>query len=264
MHIQYDAQRKHITASLEALLYQLHILSYLMSPSILALVTRTVAQLQLAKPREIDAKRTLPFWYTLIILFNLGSVWAHATQGATEGRAVILDFIGMAFRPSKSQLILLDITIVFLSTLLTTIAYDTSYRRDTRDITESNIFGSTAGHPLEASMLDPSPTSTTTLIVDVHLQTLMRYMRHSPPPPQRTPSSPEGQGLLPLPNTTTLLPENWRLLMHARTGTRARGEDTGTGVAGRPLPSSVGMRSNDVGLQVPGGRVPGGIDEEGV
>ena len=38
---------------LEALLYQLAVLSFLMSPSILALVTRTAAQFQLSKPSTV-------------------------------------------------------------------------------------------------------------------------------------------------------------------------------------------------------------------
>lgn len=66
-----------------------------MSPSILALVTRTAAQFQLSKPREMDPGRTLRFWYFLIFLFNFGSLWAHTITGTAEGRAVILDFIGM-------------------------------------------------------------------------------------------------------------------------------------------------------------------------
>ena len=76
-------------------MYQLHILSFFMAPSLLALCARLFAQLQISRPRLVDPKRTLRFWYIVIVLFNLGTIWSHAISGVPEGRTVILDFIGM-------------------------------------------------------------------------------------------------------------------------------------------------------------------------
>lgn len=79
---------------LERIVYQFHTLSFFLSPSLLTYLCRTMFQFQFARPREIDPKRSLRFWYFLILLFNVGSVWAHATEGAAKGRSIMLDFIG--------------------------------------------------------------------------------------------------------------------------------------------------------------------------
>lgn len=35
------------------------------------------------------------FFFTMVLFFNVPIFWTHATQGAAEGRALVLDFIGM-------------------------------------------------------------------------------------------------------------------------------------------------------------------------
>jgi len=62
--------------------------------------------------------------YLLCLLSNLPALWTHAWEGATESRALILDFVGMGFRPSRLHLFILDILILFLHLLLLTISYE--------------------------------------------------------------------------------------------------------------------------------------------
>lgn len=75
------------------MLYQLHTLSFFYSPAAWTYICRCVTQFNFARPREVDARRTLRFWYFLVFLVNIGAV-GHATQGAAQG-SVLLDFVGM-------------------------------------------------------------------------------------------------------------------------------------------------------------------------
>jgi hypothetical protein len=111
MHRQTYAQRLHIINSVsssltpsavvlipyqfDALLYQLHVLSFFLSPSLWSLCCRILSQIQCTKPRTFDPNRSLRFWYLLIILLNATSFWHHAVEGAAVGKAVVLDFVGM-------------------------------------------------------------------------------------------------------------------------------------------------------------------------
>jgi hypothetical protein len=76
-------------------LYQLHTLSFFLSPSIWIYIVRILSQFQYSKPRELDPSRSLRFFYSMVLLFNLPSLWKHSTRGEVGGRAIILDFIGM-------------------------------------------------------------------------------------------------------------------------------------------------------------------------
>ncbi|KAH9055048.1 hypothetical protein EDB87DRAFT_1353363 [Lactarius vividus] len=129
MHIRYATQRQHIVDSLDALLYQLHALSFLLAPSIVTLFVRAAGQFQLSHPREFGPRRTLRFRFMLIFLFNAGSFWNHVIPNAPHSRSVVLDFVGMAFTPPRTQLLLLDLLIILLSVVVTTVAYETTYAR---------------------------------------------------------------------------------------------------------------------------------------
>lgn len=50
------------------------------------------------KPREDDSKMSLRVWFLLLCASNIPSFWSHAKDGASEGRAIILDFVGMGMR----------------------------------------------------------------------------------------------------------------------------------------------------------------------
>src|SRR5258708_18009165 len=118
-----------ILSKLDILLYQLHALSFFLSPSLFLSFCRLVAQFICSKPRELDAERALRFFYAVCLLLNLPSICIHSFRGVVEGRAIILDFIGMcmlflfplagireimvplAYSPSKFQLCCLDLFI---------------------------------------------------------------------------------------------------------------------------------------------------------
>jgi len=85
---------------LESLLYELHTLSFLLSPSVWIFISRISSQFQFSKPRNVDSNRSLRFWFSLVLLFNLGAVWGHAQDGAAQGRSIILDFVGMGMSTS--------------------------------------------------------------------------------------------------------------------------------------------------------------------
>lgn len=104
----------HRTLQLDQVLYQLHTVSFFLSPALLPYLGRVLFQFQFAKPRDVDPERSLRFWFFLVVVFNLGSVWAHATENpAQAGNSILLDFVGpgasllfmhLCFTPPKSPL----------------------------------------------------------------------------------------------------------------------------------------------------------------
>lgn len=114
MSKRYYVQRQHIIASvgielvsiqwrkyslfdmlkLDLLLYQLHAVSFFLSPSLFLSFCRLVAQFICLKPRELGPGRALRFFYLLFMLLNLPSICTHLFRGGVDGRAIILDFIG--------------------------------------------------------------------------------------------------------------------------------------------------------------------------
>jgi hypothetical protein len=66
-----------------------------MSPSVLIYLSRLLVQMQCGRPREFDPTYSLRVYYGLILLCNTIILWIHALQGASEGRGLIIDFIGM-------------------------------------------------------------------------------------------------------------------------------------------------------------------------
>ncbi|RDB24993.1 hypothetical protein Hypma_007858 [Hypsizygus marmoreus] len=262
MHRRHHAQRQHIILSLDALLYQLHTLSFILSPSIWAFLFRLVCQFQCSKPRDLDAtaSRSLRFFFANIIFFNASSLWFHATQGAAEGRAIVLDFVGLAYVPSKLQLLGLDILIIFLQMVLTTIAYETSLLEhstepDTHDMllpipnppslppTPLPISISSPSTPFSHIMpshTKPYPSSTTLpYVLDLRFAPIMARLRNPPPPPRTSGSD----NTLPLPNTTPWpLPAGMRMLMRAGVRTRMGREgsrDTATPATGSTIPGGL-------------------------
>ncbi|CCM03590.1 uncharacterized protein FIBRA_05727 [Fibroporia radiculosa] len=225
-------------SQLESLLYQLHALSFLLSPSIWIYLCRVISQFHFARPRNIDSGRSLRFWFGLVVLFNVGALWSHTQEGAAQGRSIILDFIGMAHAPSRLQLVSLDFTIIFLNMLLTTIAFETSLSAAVPPDTPDPLL------PLPATPISPLlATSTDSMvkgpepihlgsqyIIDLRPSILWNRLRHPPtPPPTRESALNE---LLPLPNTTApwRISRSLQVILRARQQlvTRARATETGT------------------------------------
>jgi len=224
------AQRQHIVGSLERILYQLYAISFFLSPALLPYLCRTMFQFQFARPRDIEPRLSLRFWFILILLFNTSSIWAHATEGPAQGRSVILDFVGQASPPTKLHLLCIDFTIVIINMVLTTIAYETSLQSamptDTPDPLlpipppsvpgTSTLFSADEDDPHKSETLFESP-----YVLDLRISHIYRRLRNpAPPPPEQELSSDD---LLPLPNTTPWqLTNTLQVLIRARARARQR------------------------------------------
>jgi len=238
MHKGHNAQRQHIIHSLNTLLFQLHTLSFFLSPSLLGFISRMFCQFQCSKPRDIDPSRSLRFWYLMLAFFNFACIWTHAIQGAAEGRAVILDFVGQAYTPSKTHLLLLDAIILFLQMLLATIAYETSLLSKSPSDTSltppistlSSPFPSLYPEPLTPPVDDssksslPPPIIEPSYIIDLRLAHVLDRLRNPAP----NVSNSNSGDLLPFPNTTPWpVPASLRMLIRARAEVRRRAQTQG-------------------------------------
>lgn len=255
-----------------------------MSPSVLIYLSRLLVQMQCGRPREFDPTYSLRVFYGLILLCNTIILWIHALQGASEGRGLIIDFIGMcmscryelyckfkciffpAYAPSKLQLLLLDFVILFLQFLTTIISYETqlyytSAETDPQDVLlpETSVSNTLGGEYLSLASQDPRFLSPSDLNLPEAMiikeptmsQTpcivdlrLSPIIRRLRNPAPPLPTS--SDSLLPLPNTTSLpLPAGLRMIMGASANARTRRERERNG-------ASNGNRSED-------GRIPGGL-----
>ncbi|KAI0297194.1 hypothetical protein BC826DRAFT_1002942 [Russula brevipes] len=244
MHIRYATQRQHIIDSLDTLLYQLYVLSFLLAPSIITLVVRAAGQFQLSHPR-FGPKRTPLFRFVLIAMFNASSIWNHAYVGAPSGRSAVLDFVGMGFTPSRTQLLLLDLLIITLSVIVTTIAYEATYARAvtkaalraTLDLTPSNAQPYTDPFTPTESQRDYD------LVLDFRTSLLLRHVRQPPYPPLEDAQLPNGDAVV----------EGLRVLLQAQRALRAQDA--------RQVPPAGGAGvddSQEEEMRVR--RVPGGLD----
>lgn len=191
--------------------------------------------MQCPSPREFDptSSSSLRFFYVTILFTNFLSLWAHATQGAPEGRAIILDFIGLAYVPSKVQLLGLDVLIIGLQMILAMIAYEVSYndaRKNANSDTQDDLLLPIPDSP-QTPLLTPLfsqpdtpllPTSSShaksyfaedesSYVIDLTFSAVIERLRRPPPP------LPTSDNALPLPTTTPWpLPVGMRMLMRAR------------------------------------------------
>lgn len=229
------AQRQHIVGSLERILYQLYAISFFLSPALLPYICRTFFQFQFARPRDIEPRLSLRFWFTLILLFNVSSIWAHATEGPAQGRSIVLDFVGQASTPTKLHLLCIDFTIIILNMVLTTIAYETSLQAamptDTPDpllpVPTSSATDTTvvfSADEDDSHKQETPPESP--YVIDLRIGHIYRRLRNPAPPPPEQELSPDD--LLPLPNTTPWqLTNTLHILIRARARARQRARAEG-------------------------------------
>jgi len=245
--MRYYAQRRHIIHSIDGLCYQLFALSFLLAPSLLQLVARTTSQFQFSRPRDLDSHRSLRFWVFIICCANTGSVLNHVTYRPSDmasRRGLVLDFIGMASIPSKTQLLTLDLLIISLQLILLCIAYETSLSRamppETRDpLSPSDSTPTELGNET-SSFFKPDRN-----LPVLHLRLRPTIRRILDPPPE-TPSSSSDSSNLPLPNTTPFIFPSAGFPIQIAFRTRTRGQ------ARRDVAANEGAG---------GGRsVPGGLD----
>ncbi|KAK0460992.1 uncharacterized protein EV420DRAFT_1746434 [Desarmillaria tabescens] len=225
----------------------LHALSFFLSPSIWALFCRYFMQQQCVRPRDFDTHtpRSLGVWLGLITVINAFSVYPHATEGASQGRTVILDFIGLNYVPSKLQLLSLDLFIMCLQMLLVFIAYEIHVIENTNSVDTLLPIPSPSDSPtlpLSTSAAEsfdapePSKARTSTScphVMEITFSQFLRRLRETPPNNQTN-----RRDGLPMPNLTP-----WSLRMRAmRTRTRIdleerRDEEAAPGT--RTVPGSI-------------------------
>jgi hypothetical protein len=80
----------------DALLYELFVYSYFLSPSFLRLLVRCFAQFQFTRPKDVDGARSLRFFFVGLVSINVFVLGRHFFGGETsvEGRGLLLDFVG--------------------------------------------------------------------------------------------------------------------------------------------------------------------------
>jgi hypothetical protein len=196
-------------------------------------------------------------------MFNASSIWNHAYVGALDGRTAVLDFVGMGtscevlflhprqfsivptgFTPSRTQLLLLDLVIITLSVVVTTIAYEATYARAvtnaairaTLDLTPSHT------HPYSDPLAPPVPECSD-LILDLRSSLLLRHIRQPPSPPPEDTQLPNGAAVV----------EGLRMLLQAQRALRERQEARQTPLVGD-------TRDDDAQGEGWDRRVPGGMD----
>ncbi|KAI6040345.1 hypothetical protein EDC04DRAFT_1536992 [Pisolithus marmoratus] len=219
MHRRHDAQRQDIIDSLDHLIFQLYCVSFFLAPALLPLLCRVFSHY-----READSKLSLRAWFILLCLSNLPSFWLHARDGAAEGRAIVLDFVGMGYVPSKLHLLLLDVFIVLLQMVLTTISYEKSLRSSSpsaiANMSLPTPAASTAPLPATSSVEEEMSKYTghePMWIVDLRIRHIISHLR------EPAPSGSETNSMLPLPNTTPLpIPVHLRAIMRRREDGRRR------------------------------------------
>ncbi|KAI0699568.1 hypothetical protein BC835DRAFT_1412550 [Cytidiella melzeri] len=271
-------QRIHIVRSMESLIYQLIAISFLLSPSILPFACRVAFQFQYSRPRELDPNRSLRFWNILNICFNFGSVLSHATQGAVQGRAIIIDFIGqgalsclhliyaphpcsraLAVTPSKMRLLLLDFAIISLNMVLISIAYETTLQAEMPTDAPDPLLPiplpslpTTNAHPIADWFYKDSH-----LTLDLRFSQVVHRLRNPPPPPPQLEVS-ASDFVVTLPTSPWSLPgitnTSLTLMMGARIRAAARARARARAIASAP------ERAEQASSSTAPRTVPGGLE----
>ena len=201
-------------------------------------LSRCIGQFQLARPRDFYPKRTLRFWYFMVLFFNFPSIWDHALFGVAKGPSLILDFVGLrkmpfiftrtllifvvAYQPSRLHVLLLDFVIIMFGLVLVTISYE-----DSLPVTNTSETSTGVLEPHEPGENgDPFKVEASPYIIDLRLGPIIERIRN-PTPPETVERTREE--LLPLPNTMPAeLRHSLRMLMRAREDiAAARGNNNG-------------------------------------
>ncbi|KAL4073988.1 hypothetical protein J3A83DRAFT_4232803 [Scleroderma citrinum] len=246
MHRRYDAQRQSIIDSLDNLIFQLYSLSFFLAPAVLPLLCRVASQFVSYKPREVDSKLSLRVWFLLLCVSNLPSFWSHARGGATEGRAIILDFVGVGYPPTKLHLLLLDVFILLLQIILTTISYEKSLHISSPSTIPDALLPIPTSPVSSASSRSSMDDETSKhsryelpWIIDVRMRHIISRL-YGP-----APSTSETHATLPLPNTTPLpIPFHLRAIIRRRGQTHQDNAIVDTENPSRGPPG--GMGTDDV------------------
>lgn len=209
--------------------------------ALLPLLCRVAGQFVSYKPREVDSKLSLRVWFLLLCASNLPSFWSHTRGSPTEGRAIVLDFVGVGYPPTKLHLLLLDAFILLLQIILTTISYEKSLHLSSPSTVPDALLpapASPVAFPSSGSSMENETAKRShhesPWILDLRLRHIINRL-HEPAPP-----TPETHATLPLPNTTPLpIPFHLRAIMRRRVHREDVMVDTEN--PGRGLPGGMGV-----------------------
>ncbi|KAJ3896867.1 hypothetical protein GG344DRAFT_71826 [Lentinula edodes] len=239
---------------------------------------RLSAQLVCATTRELSPTMSLGSFFFFPLFSNSFSVWNHATVGPTEGRAVVLDFVGLgvfsfmamshpnsypeplAYAPTKFQLLFVDFSIIFMQVLLTIISFE-MHTSDSSTADSNDYLLPAPTSPIPPPLLPASISLETTFanqkafetpnnepqyILDIRLSSIFARLRNTPAM-SRTSNSQDT--LIPFPNTTS-----WPIPITMLMRTAGRRRQMATERATAP--------SRDTGEDRDNRTVPGGMNTE--
>lgn len=239
---------------------------------------RLSAQLVCATTRELSPTMSLGSFFFFPLFSNSFSVWNHATVGPTEGRAVVLDFVGLgvfsfmvvshsnsypeplAYAPTKFQLLFVDFSIIFMQVLLTIISFE-MHTSDSSTADSNDYLLPAPTSPIPPPLLPASISLETTFanqkafetpnnepqyILDIRVSSIFARLRNTPAM-SRTSNSQDT--LIPFPNTTS-----WPIPITMLMRTAGRRRQMATERATAP--------SRDTGEDRDSRTVPGGMNTE--
>jgi hypothetical protein len=165
------------------------------------------------------------------------SGWVRRFLSVSRDPAASVSNIRTGFTPSRTQLLLLDLLIITLSVVVTTLAYEAAYARAVTDLTPANAHTYTDPLTTTASEEDSD------LVLDFRSSLLVRHVRNPPSPPPEDTQLPNGAAVV----------EGLRVLLHAQRALRTQTE-------GRQAPSAGDAGGDDTQAEERERRVPGGMD----
>ncbi|CAE6491234.1 unnamed protein product [Rhizoctonia solani] len=122
----YHAQRNHLLQSLDRLSYVYISYSYLLAPSLTALIARLVAQYRITVLRDVQPTYPLRFHLIILLLITAGPLLRHIFGGVSQGSGVLLDFVGRGTPTHPVQALVIDLLLLLFQLVQLTISYETA------------------------------------------------------------------------------------------------------------------------------------------
>jgi len=114
-----------ICQSLDTVLFSAFVQIYIWDGSLLALVLRSVSQIQFGVPIHLHPDRSLRFFGISCLVLNALSTLVHCLGPVRPNRkGLLLDLIGQEYVPNRAQVLLLDLIICAVQLLFVVLSYD--------------------------------------------------------------------------------------------------------------------------------------------
>ncbi|KAF8602538.1 hypothetical protein BDV93DRAFT_607379 [Ceratobasidium sp. AG-I] len=121
----YHAQRSHLVQSLDRLCYVYITYSYLISPSLLSLAARLLAQYRITVLKDVQPAHSLRFHLVILFCISIGPL-SKDLFAPTPGSGVLLDFVGRSTPSQRLQGLATDILLIICQLVQLTIAYESA------------------------------------------------------------------------------------------------------------------------------------------